>query len=228
MSHIREKIEQIKNYIDKNNYNADIMAVTKSIGVTEIIEAYNCGVKLFGENRWQVAKPKLQELNEKNYNLDFFFIGHLQKNKVKYVIRHFKGIYSVDSYDLALSINEYINKNNLLPMDILIEVNVSGEAQKYGVLPDDAIQLYEQIKDMQFLKLKGIMSMGPLTEDKTEIRKSFKKARNIFDEIAKYADDNWNILSTGMSDDFPIALEEGSTLIRIGRGIFAPEVVLPI
>ncbi len=229
MDHICERINRIREYIDKNNYKAEIMAVTKSVGVPEILEAQRCGITLFGENRWQVARGKLEELEKKGKSLDFYFIGHLQKNKVKYIIKHFKGIYSVDSSDLAFKIGEEMKKR--MPqgvIDVLIEVNVSGEENKYGIEPPKAIELYETIKDIKEINIKGIMAMGPLTDNENKIRESFKLARNVFDEIKKYADENWTILSIGMSDDFHIALEEGGNLLRIGRGIFSPNVSLPI
>ncbi len=229
MDHICKRISRIREYIDKNNYKAEIMAVTKSVGVPEILESHRCGITLFGENRWQVARGKLEELNEQGINLDFYFIGHLQKNKVKYVIKHFKGIYSVDSSELAFKIGEEMKKrmpNDII--DVLIEVNVSGEDSKYGVNPSKTIELYESIKDIKEINVRGVMAMGPLTDDENRIRESFKLARNVFEEIKKYADEKWIVLSIGMSDDFHIALEEGANLLRIGRGIFSKDVSLPI
>ena len=200
---MREKARSVK-----------ILAVTKNVELPQIIEAIEAGITDIGENRVQEAKRKFPEIKNKYPNVKYHMIGHLQKNKVKEALELFDVIQSVDSLELA----EEINKRARKPVDIFIEVNTSGEESKYGVDPEKAVELVRSASNLKNLKINGLMTIGPLTDDKEKVRSCFKLLRELKEKAGV------KLLSMGMSDDYPLAIEEGSDIIRIGRTIFHREV----
>ena len=153
-------------------------------------------------------------------DIDWHLIGHLQTNKTKYWVGKTKLVHSVDSERLLESIETEAAKQNI-KVDLLLEVNVSQEASKFGVLPDALTGLVEKAVSLPHICIKGLMAMGPLTEDKSKTRAAFKKLRELQQEMKKkFQNQNWETLSMGMSSDFEIAIEEGSNLIRIGTAVF--------
>lgn len=199
---------------------ARIVAVTKGVPVEAMLEAVKAGITDIGENRIQEALLKIPNLKRQTSNLipqtshlKFHMIGHLQTNKVKTALELFDVIQSVDSLHLA----EEISKRAKKPVEIMIEVNTSGEASKYGVAPEKTLELVQQVFHLPNLKVIGLMTIGPMTKDPGLIRKAFRTLRELKDKAGLPH------LSMGMSDDYPLAIEEGSDIIRIGRALFQKE-----
>jgi pyridoxal phosphate enzyme (YggS family) len=188
-----------------------IVAVTKYTDKIEpLLKLYNEGQRAFGENRVQDMEKKVKALEE--YPIEWHFIGNLQKNKInKLLSLNPFMIQSINSYELA----EAVNKRAKKPINCLLEINSSGEPTKHGIAPEKAIDTYLKIKEnLENINLKGVMTIGAHTDNESEIRKSFRLTYKIFDELKPYGA---KICSMGMSNDFEIAIEEGSNMIRVGR-----------
>ncbi len=196
-----------------------LVAVTKGVPVDQIKIAQSCGIKIIGENRVQEALEKFPQIS----GLDWHMIGHLQTNKVKKALEIFSLIQSVDSIHLAQEIAKRAQK----PVPILIEVNTSGEMTKFGIKPEESFQLVEEILKLNRLNLQGLMTIGPglAVQDPEASRKSFKMLFNLREELVKRFKLSLPVLSMGMSSDFEIGIEEGSTMVRIGTLIFGPRAV---
>ena len=197
----------------------DLIAVTKTWPPDIIAMLIEDGIFQLGENRIQEAIPKIDILNSKYQNLSWHMIGHLQSNKASQAAEYFHCVQSVDSVKIARRISRAaIEKNKII--DILLEVNISGEISKFGFSPSEILPVAEEIMMLAGLNLRGLMTIGPLTTDKEKIRISFKKMKNHFDGLAIHFPGAINVLSMGMSDDYEIAIEEGATQVRLGRAIF--------
>lgn len=193
-----------------------LLAVTKTFPVEILQEAYDAGLREFGENRVQEALGKIGTLPA---DIRWHLIGQLQTNKINKIPGKFVLVHSVDSLRLAQALSERLGKT---PLDILLEVNTTGEASKAGVPPEVAAETAGKIFQISGLNLKGLMTVGPLTEDPQRRRESFKMLKGLFDEIKSKNElkKGFSILSMGMSSDFEIAIEEGSTLVRVGTALF--------
>jgi pyridoxal phosphate enzyme (YggS family) len=217
---IHEKINNAKLKRD-NKYNKEVrlMAVTKTVPVEQINFAVSRGISLIGENRVSELLEKYDAIEKDN--LELHFIGNLQTNKVKYIIDKVNLIQSVNSVRLAEEINKRANLKNII-MDILVEINIGGEESKIGISPDGCLEFIKIIKDFKNIKVRGLMTIPPFEAslDKTEIKKYFNRMQEIYGRINKVKTLNIDILSMGMSEDFEEAVECGSDIIRIGRGIF--------
>ena len=209
---IHKKIEDACLRANRNPEEVTLVCVSKTIDAETISEAYSLGEKVFGENRPQELRDKLDKVAGANWHL----IGHLQSNKVKYVVGKASLIHSVDSLNIASAINEQAGKLKVV-QDILLEVNISGEESKYGLTTEEIPNIIKEIGMLSNIRFKGFMTMAPLGAPESEIRSIFKKAKELFDSHKK---DGATILSMGMSNDFEIAIEEGATLVRVGRAIF--------
>ena len=199
-----------------------MVAVTKTATIEQIKEAIEAGIKIIGENKVQEAREKYLLLaNYNNRNIEWHLVGHLQTNKVKYAVELFDLIHSVDSVKLAEEIDRRSRQFNKIS-DILIEVNVSGEKTKFGVKPEEVELLLREISPFPGIKVRGLMTVAPLTSDKEEVRLCFRRLRELSEKMVGLSIENIEMeyLSMGMTDDFEVAIEEGSNLIRIGRGIF--------
>jgi pyridoxal phosphate enzyme (YggS family) len=218
---LNEKINSLKNNLNLN-YEIQLMCVSKTRSINEIDEAINAGQVLFGENRVLEAYEKFNSSELKNKEHQLHIIGHLQRNKAKKAVEIADMIQSIDKIE-TLDVIENICKINNKKIDFLIEINTSLESQKYGILPKNYIHFVENIlkKSYSFCNLRGVMTVAPFTSDTKKIRDSFRQLFNIFnnikDDIKK---EDFNILSMGMSNDYEIAIQEGSNLIRIGTLIF--------
>ncbi len=212
---IAENIGKIR----EKSGSARILAVTKNVDIPRIIEAIKAGITDLGENRVQEAAAKHAEINHRFPLVRWHMIGHLQKNKVKAALQIFDVIQSVDSLELA----EEINKRAEGLIEIFIEVNTSGEESKFGVKPEALADLIRSASKLSNLKITGLMTMGPLTDDKEKIKSSFRKLKELRDQLQQAGFAGITHLSMGMSADFPLAIEEGSDIIRIGRAIFATD-----
>lgn len=217
---VKQRIQKSCLKVGRNPDEVSIVAVTKTVPIEKIKEAINLGITDIGENRVQELLEKKNSIE----NVRWHFVGHLQTNKVKYIVDFIYLIHSVDSLKLALEIDKRAKKINRV-IDILIEVNTSGEETKYGVKPEEAIDLVKQISEnCEFLRVKGLMTVAAFLPNPEEVRPMFRLLRELKDEIAKLNLKNVEMkhLSMGMSNDFEVAVEEGATLVRIGTAIFGP------
>lgn len=211
---IRYDVEEAKAKYRKPDETVRIMAVTKTVPYERVNAAVNEGITLLGENRVQEYLEKKDFYNKK---AEINFIGHLQSNKIKYIIDSVTMIHSVDSVRLASEIDRYAAKSGR-PMDVLIEVNIGGEESKSGVLPDRLDELLGGVSELKNIRVKGLMSIPPIGKSE----ESFERLRRIFDDLksARYENIEMDILSAGMSADYVSAVKYGSNIVRIGSGIF--------
>jgi hypothetical protein len=215
---IREVVTQAAARSGRSPAEVRLMAVTKTVDDERIAAAMRGGVDIIGENYVQEAKRKLETLGK---GCEWHLIGRLQTNKAKYAVRLFDMIHSVDRLELAAEIDRRAAAAGHL-MKILIEVNVSGEETKNGVPLADAADLVRRIAPLANLSIRGLMTMPPWFDDPGEARPFFRALRELRDRIAveRIPRVEMTELSMGMTGDYPVAVEEGATIIRIGRGIF--------
>jgi len=215
---INKKIKRAVLKVNRNPEEIKLVAVTKTATTGQIEEAINAGVKIIGENRVQDAKEKYNILTA---DIEWHLIGHLQTNKAKYAVEIFDCIHSVDSIKLAQEIDKRSLQFGKI-MDVLVEVNVSGEESKYGIKPEEVEPFLKEISEFPGIRVKGLMTIAPIVEDKEEVRPYFRKLRELSKEMKSKNIENikMNYLSMGMTEDFEIAIEEGANMVRIGRGIF--------
>ncbi|HQQ19925.1 MAG TPA: YggS family pyridoxal phosphate-dependent enzyme [Exilispira sp.] len=217
---IKNIYNDIETISKKNNYGNDVklVAVTKTVDVETIHKAYELGLRDFGENRIQEAITKMQLLSDLK-DINWHFIGHLQTNKVK-KCKDFYMIQSISSMELLdLLANLSMEKR----MNILIEVNSSREPSKSGVIPENIESFFDRLIKKNYhniFSIRGLMTIGPLTDDRLRIRETFKMTKKLYDNIQELFSIKFDTLSMGMSNDYDIAIEEGSTMIRIGSKIF--------
>lgn len=217
----KDVLENIRIACEKSNRNFDdvcLITVSKTKPVSDLKEAYNAGSRDFGENKVQELCDKIEKLPD---NIFWHMIGHLQRNKVKYIIGKTKLIHSVDSLRLAKEISKESAEKNLVT-DILIEVNVAKEDTKYGVLVEDTEDLIRQISVLPGIKIQGLMTIAPFVQNPEENREFFHELKKLsIDIINKHIDNvTMSILSMGMTNDYMVAVEEGATHVRVGTGIF--------
>ena len=214
---VREKIESKCAEIGRNSKEIKLIAVSKNFGPDDITAAFDNGISDFGENKAQELNSKFEVLGNK---MTWHFIGHLQKNKVKFAIRSAEYIHSVDSLSLADEINKKAEQINKV-QKILLQVKTSDEETKSGVENEDEIfSLVDSSNRLKNIELIGLMTIAPFTDNEEEIRKSFRYLRKLRDDLNTKGFKNINELSMGMTSDFEIAIEEGATMLRIGSAIF--------
>lgn len=219
---IRERIIRAALRVGRDAATVKLMAVTKTVSEEQILEAIVAGVDLLGESYVQEAKDKIAHIGRP---CPWHLIGHLQTNKAKYAVRLFDMIHSVDRMEIALTLQQRCLKERV-QMDVLIEVNVSGEASKWGVTPGEVMTLIQNMAPLDMLRIRGLMTMAPWSEDPEHARPVFSRLRALRDEISRHEIPRVTMeeLSMGMSDDFDVAVEEGATMVRIGRAIFGERV----
>lgn len=195
-----------------------LVAVTKTFPAEIVEQAIALGLNIIGENKVQEALEKYTRIGPK---VQWHLIGHLQSNKVKKAVEIFSLIHSIDSVELAEEVGRRAGQVGKT-QEVLLEVNTSGEPQKYGFGPEAIIKDLEAIKDIVGIKVMGLMTVGPLTDDPVKVRGSFKMLKKLFDHIKSQDIPNIEMkhLSMGMSGDYRVAIEEGSTMIRVGSAIF--------
>ena len=195
-----------------------LVTVTKTVDLDRIREATAAGALVLGENRVQEAKEKIEALGR---IASWHLIGHLQTNKAKYAVKLFDLIHSVDNLELAKEIDKQAAKNGKL-QDVLIEVSIAGEAAKAGVSIGDTVRLVREAAGLKHIRVLGLMTMPPLSNDPEDSRPYFRKLRDLAGAVRKEGIDGilMNELSMGMSGDFEVAIEEGATLVRVGSAIF--------
>ncbi len=217
LEHINEKIRAAAEKSGRKRDDVLLLAVSKTVDVPRIKEAVELGLVDLGEN-----KP--QEINWKYYeieNVRWHQIGHLQTNKVKYIIDKVCLIHSVDSMKLAEEINKRAAAKGII-MDVLVEINIAGEEAKHGVPLNEAEALAVEISSLENVRVKGLMTVAPFVEDPEENRKYFRQMKNLFVDIDKKSYNNIDMkyLSMGMTNDYEVAVEEGANIVRIGTGLF--------
>ncbi len=208
-----------RKYIEDHIGDAKLIVVTKNHDVRTINTLIEEGITDIAENRVQVLLDKYKHIKG---NVKIHFIGHLQRNKVKYIIGIVDLIHSVDSLRLAQKINDEASKNGII-QDILIQVNVANEVQKYGFHPDELKDVFDRIATMSNIRVQGLMLIAPNTKEISELKTYFKKMKVLFDY---YSNNNYNnvymkYLSMGMSNDYQLAIKCGSNMVRIGRAFFS-------
>jgi PLP dependent protein len=224
LAQVRQRMAEAARRAGRRPEEIALMAVTKTFPPEIIREAYAAGQRLFGENRVQEFAEKAPALTDLS-GIEFHLIGHLQSNKAAKAVQIFAGIDSVDSLHLAEKLNAAAEKT-VKRLPLLIEINVGGEAAKSGIAPEspELEALLAAAPRLQHLEFRGLMSIPPFTEDPADARPYFRMLRELRDQIAgrKLPAVGMDVLSIGMSHDFEIGIEEGSTCLRVGTAIFGP------
>ncbi len=222
---LKEQLQDVEGKIQaacgrsgRSREDVTLIAVSKTKPVAVLQEAYDLGVRVFGENKVQELTEKYEALPK---DIHWHMIGHLQTNKVKYIIDKVDLIHSVDSLKLAETIEREAEKHNLTA-NILIEVNVAEEESKFGLKVDEVVPFIEKIASFKHIHVCGLMTIAPFVENSEENREIFANLHKLSVDIAAKNIDNVNvsILSMGMTNDYTVAIEEGATMVRVGTGIF--------
>lgn len=221
---LEERINLVKERIDaacarsgRDSADVQLIAVTKYVGVEETRAVFDQGLKHIGENRWQNAKDKWEQLNDRGI---WHFIGHLQTNKVKDIIGKFTYIHSLDRLALAEEIEKKAAALGI-QQNCFIQLNVSGEQSKYGLEPDQLHEFVNQLRQFSHIHIVGLMTMAPYEMEAEATRPVFRELRRLRDELNESGILNYQVehLSMGMSGDFEVAIEEGATWVRVGSAI---------
>ena len=218
LNEVEQNIQQACDKVSRSREDVTLIAVSKTKPVSVLQEAYNLGVRVFGENKVQELTEKYEALPK---DIHWQMIGHLQRNKVKYIIDKAELIHSVDSIRLAETIDKEAAKKGIV-VNVLLEVNMAKEDTKFGLMPEEVMDFIHEIVRFQHIKVQGLMTIAPFVENPEENRIHFANLRKLSVDIAKEKVDNVNmsILSMGMTNDFEVAIEEGATMVRIGTAIF--------
>ncbi|MDP2303983.1 MAG: YggS family pyridoxal phosphate-dependent enzyme [Ignavibacteria bacterium] len=217
ISHILSEIEEVTTACNRSAADVNLIAVSKTFSVEDIKSAINAGLISFGENKAQELNIKAKELNDEK--IEWHFIGHLQSNKVKYVVPVAEFIHSVDSLKIAIEIEKMAVKLGKR-QKVLLEIKTAPEESKYGLTDKNEIfGIIKYISNSTSLDFQGLMTIAPFVNEEAEIRKSFITLRNLKEEVQKLGY-FCKHLSMGMTSDFKIAIEEGATMVRIGSAIF--------
>lgn len=215
---LRGRIAEACEEFDRDADEITIVAVTKTFPADIIKKSVSAGLYDIGESKIQEAELKI---NAVGHIARYHLIGHLQSNKIKKAVQLFDVIQSVDSLELAKEISRRAGEAERV-MECYIEVNSSGEPQKYGIAPDRTLELVKHVIELPHIKLSGLMTVGPLTDDQDAVRDAFRSVHEIFHQAQEIGGEQFDVLSMGMTDDFLLAIAEGSTMIRVGTGIFGP------
>ena len=222
---LKENLENVKRNIQKaamktgrNENEITLIAVSKTYPASAIEELYKLGQLHFGENKVQELMSKIPDISQE---VHWHLIGHLQTNKVKYVVGNVKLIHSVDSLKLAQEISKQSTKKNIVS-EVLLEVNIANEDSKFGFTKEEVYRALADLNALSGIKVKGLMTVAPYVEDPEYNRPVFKELYNLSVDIRKQKLDNISIeiLSMGMSNDYEVAIEEGSNMIRVGTALF--------
>lgn len=211
---IAENLQKIKSQFTDN---ITLVAVSKTKPISDILDAYNAGQRIFGENKIQEMVEKQAQLP---HDIQWHMIGHLQRNKVKYMASFVNLIHGVDSFKTLKEINKQGLKHNRI-INCLLQVKIATEESKFGLLINEIEEILNSVefKSMENIQIVGLMGMATFTENKVQIRKEFNHLKTVFDKLKKQQP-KLKIISMGMSGDFNIAIDEGSTMIRVGSAIF--------
>ena len=222
LNEVEKKIEAACQRAGRDRSEVTLIAVSKTKPVTDLEEIYDAGVREFGENKVQELCGKIEEMPK---DIKWHMIGHLQRNKVKYIIDKVSLIHSVDSFRLAEEINIQAKKKGIV-VPILIEVNIADEESKFGVSKEDVVELVKQVSTLDSVHIMGLMTIAPYVVDSEENRPYFRKIKDLSVDIMNEKIDNvcMDIISMGMTGDYEVAIEEGATMVRVGTGIFGERI----
>ena len=218
-SNVDTLLSEIKTLEKKYGREITLVAVTKSGSDEELIALMECGVTDIGENRPQELRRRGDLLHSAGHSPKLHEIGNLQRNKVKMIIEDVQLIHSLDSLPLAEEIDKQARKAGRV-VDVLVEINSAEEEQKGGIMPSDAEEFITELGRYENIRVRGLMTMGPVVDDPEELRPYFRLTRQLYDRLNRRFDFNGGILSMGMSDSYAVAIEEGATLVRVGRKLF--------
>ena len=215
---VQKNIEEACKKVNRDPDEVTLIAVSKTKPVEMLKEAYEAGARVFGENKVQEIVDKYDQMPS---DVKWHLIGHLQRNKVKYIVDKVAMIHSVDSLRLAETIEKEAEKKNVV-VPILIEVNVAEEESKFGLKPEEVLSFIEQIADFSHIQIKGLMTIAPYVENAEENREIFRELKKLSVDIAAKNINNvtMSVLSMGMTGDYMVAVQEGATMVRVGTGIF--------
>ena len=218
LQEVEKRIQAACDRAGRKREEVTLIAVSKTKPVETLQEAYDLGVRIFGENKVQELTAKYEALPK---DIHWHMIGHLQTNKVKYIIDKAELIHSVDSLKLAETIEKEAAKHDLIA-DILVEVNVAEEESKFGMKMEEVIPFVEKVSAFPHVRVRGLMTIAPFVEDPEENRSIFADLHKLYIDIKKKNHDNDTVseLSMGMTNDYEVAIEEGATMVRVGTGIF--------
>ncbi len=218
LANVKKNIEQACKNAGRSRDEVTLIAVSKTKPIEMLQEIYGENIRDFGENKVQELCSKMEQLPS---DIRWHMIGHLQRNKVKYIVGKVELIHSVDTYRLAEEINIQAKKQNVI-VPILVEVNIAHEESKFGISAEDAILLVEEISKLENICIKGLMTIAPYVENPEDNRLYFRKIKQLSVDITNKNIDNvsMEILSMGMTGDYMVAIEEGATMVRVGTGIF--------
>ena len=218
LANVEKNIEQACKNAGRSRDEVTLIAVSKTKPVEMLQEIYDENIRDFGENKVQELCSKMEQLPS---DIRWHMIGHLQRNKVKYIVGKVELIHSVDTYRLAEEINIQAKKQNVI-VPILVEVNIAHEESKFGISAEDAILLVEEISKLENIRIKGLMTIAPYVENPEDNRLYFRKIKQLSVDITNKNIDNvfMESLSMGMTGDYMVAIEEGATMVRVGTGIF--------
>jgi hypothetical protein len=228
---VRAQIAEVAQRIGRRPEEILLVAVSKTQPIESIKLAYELGITHFGENRVQEALPKIAAWNPPNVH--WHMIGHLQTNKANKVMGQFDCIHSIDSLDLAERLNRSIASSNLASPNltdgqrqpVLLQVNISGETSKQGIESSRVISLARQIAALEHLEIQGLMTLAPLVDNPEKARPVFQALYKLRNRLQNEVPEcSWHHLSMGMTDDYQVAIEEGATIVRIGRAIFGERI----
>ena len=212
---VRERIDSAAGKVGRSGDDITLVVVTKTRSVEEIKAVLACGVTDIGENYIQEAEEKYSEINDA---VKWHMIGHLQRNKARHAVEIFSMIHSVDNESLAREIGRRAEAAGKY-VDVLVEVKISGETTKFGIAPGEALEFVDRISNVSGIRVCGLMGMAPFLPNAEETRPYFSKLKTLWDRLP---DEQRLYLSMGMTQDFEIAIEEGSNMVRIGTAIFGP------
>ena len=215
---VKEAIQECAYSCGRNQEDIKILAVTKTQSVESIERAIRSGIDLIGESRVQEAVLKIPKLH--GLFKEFHFIGHLQANKInKLLTLNPVLIHSIDKFSTAEKLNSALMTNGTY-LDVLIELNTSGEITKHGISPSEASELIKRIEVLEYVKVRGLMTIGSLSNDENIVRNCFYKLRQLFERIKSQSPDKMQYLSMGMSSDYKLAIKEGANILRLGSILF--------
>lgn len=218
LAQVQKNINGSCNKINRDPNEVTLIAVSKTKPVEMLKEAYDAGARVFGENKVQEIVDKYDQMPS---DVKWHMIGHLQRNKVKYIVDKVAMIHSVDSLRLAETIEKEAAKKAVI-VPILIEVNVAQEESKFGLKPEEVLPFIEQIADFSHIRIKGLMTIAPYVDNAEENREIFRELKKLSVDIAAKNINNvtMSVLSMGMTGDYMVAVQEGATMVRVGTGIF--------
>ena len=218
LEQVRKNIEEACRAVNRDPGEVTLISVSKTKPVSMLQEAYDAGSRDFGENKVQEIMDKYPQLPS---DIRWHMIGHLQRNKVKYIVDKVALIHSVDSLRLAETIEKEAEKKDVV-VPILIEVNVAQEESKFGLKPEEVLPFIEQIASFPHIQIKGLMTIAPYVENAEENREIFRELKKLSVDIAAKNINNvtMSVLSMGMTGDYMVAVQEGATMVRVGTGIF--------